>query len=116
NDDGCITSDSVLIVVDPYKPIFIPNVITTNNDGINDNLTVYANNAATGIEVFQIFDRWGGLLWEGSGDEIINNPANGWDGTVDGKPVSPGVYAYRAVVEFLDEIPVAYTGTVTVLK
>ncbi len=116
NDAGCITSDSVLIVVDPFKPVYIPNVITPNNDEINDNLTVYTNIAATGIEVFQIFDRWGGLMFESNDDLLLNNASLGWDGTVNGTPVSPGVFTYRAVVEFLDEIPVAYTGTVTVLK
>lgn len=116
NEAGCVSVDSVLIVVDPHKPVFIPNVITPNNDGINDQLTVYANIAATGIEVFQIYDRWGGLMWEGSGSSILNNELEGWDGTYKGQPVSPGVYAYRVVVEFLDDIPVLYTGTVTVVK
>ncbi len=116
NDAGCSTSDSVLIIVDPYKPIFIPNVITPNNDDINDWLTIYGNAAATGIQIFQIYDRWGGLLWESSDDLLLNNHTLGWDGTSNNQPVMPGVYTYRAVVEFLDEIPVVYTGTVTVLK
>lgn len=115
NDAGCITSDSILIIVDPYKPIFIPNVITPNDDGVNDKVTVYANIAATGVQVFQVFDRWGGMMWESSGD-ILNDPSLGWDGTYKGQPVTPGVYSYRAVINFLDDIPVTFTGTVTVLK
>jgi gliding motility-associated-like protein len=116
DESGCVASDSVLIVVDVFKPIFIPNVITPNNDFVNDRLTIYANQAATGVDIFQIFDRWGGLMWEGSGIEILNNEAAGWDGTCNGQPVTPGVYSYRAVVEFLDEIPIVFTGTVTVIK
>ncbi|HJW28538.1 MAG TPA: gliding motility-associated C-terminal domain-containing protein, partial [Saprospiraceae bacterium] len=115
NDAGCIASDSVLIVVDPYKPIYIPNVFSANNDGINDRLTVYGNKAATGVQVFQIFDRWGGLMWEGKNFDL-NDPSLGWDGTCKGKPVETGVYAYRARVNFLDNIPVTYTGTVTVVR
>lgn len=116
NEAGCSVSDSVLIVVDAYKPIYIPNVITPNNDGINDRLTVYGNIAATGVEVFQIFDRWGGMMWEGTGPGILNDESLGWDGTYKGQPVTPGVYSYRVVVEFLDDIPVVFTGTVTVMK
>ena len=115
NDDGCITSDSVFIAVDAYKPIYIPNVISANFDGTNDRLTVYGNKAATDVKSFQIFDRWGGLLWERTNFDL-NDPMLGWDGTSDGKPVNPGVYTYLAVVNFLDEIPVPYYGTVTVLR
>jgi len=117
NDDGCVTKDSVLIVVDPYKPIYIPNVITPNNDGINDVLTVYGNIAARGVTILQIFDRWGGLMWE---SDVPNFPLNdefyGWDGTCKNQPVTPGVYTYRVQVDFLDEIPLDFTGTVTVLR
>lgn len=117
NDAGCVDTDSVLIVVDAYKPIFIPNVITPNNDGTNDKATVYGNVAATGVEVFEIYDRWGGLMWDNGGVDILNDESLGWDGTArNDQPVSPGVYAYRAVVNFLDDIPVTYTGTITVLE
>jgi gliding motility-associated-like protein len=115
NSAGCITSDSVLIVVDVYKPIFIPNVISSNQDGINDQVTVNGNHAATGVKLFQIYDRWGGLLWERTNFEL-NDPSLGWDGTSNGKLVNPAVYTYLAVVDFLDDIPVTYHGTVTVLR
>lgn len=115
NDDGCIATDSVYILVDSYKPIYIPNVFSPNLDEINDRLTVYGNNAATSIDKFQIFDRWGGLMWEGNNFDL-NDPSLGWDGTYKNQPVNIGVYAYRAVVNFLDDIPVTYTGSVTVLR
>ncbi len=115
NEAGCVTSDSVLIIVDPYKPIYIPNVISANGDDLNDQATVYGNHAATGVNKFQIFDRWGGLLWERTNFEL-NDPSLGWDGTSNGKPVNPGVYSYLAVVNFLDDIPLTFHGTITVLR
>ena len=119
NDAGCSATDSVLIIVDPYKPIYIPNVISANQDGINDKLTVYGNKAAKikGIELFQIFDRWGGLIWEKE-NLPLNDASLGWDGTLGdtGKAVNPGVFAYMVRVNFLDNIPVTYHGTVTVLR
>jgi gliding motility-associated-like protein len=115
DDAGCISSDSVLIIVDPYKPIYIPNVISANFDDVNDRVTVYGNHAATDVELFQIYDRWGGLIWEGRNFHL-NDPSLGWDGTSKGKPVTPGVFAYIAVVRFLDGIPLTFHGTVTVLR
>lgn len=115
NEAGCVTSDSVLIIVDPYKPIYIPNVISANADDINDRATVYGNHAATGVNTFQIFDRWGGLLWERKNFDL-NDEQLGWDGTYNGKPVNPGVYSYVAIVDFLDDIPLTFHGTITVLR
>jgi gliding motility-associated-like protein len=115
NDVGCIALDSVLIIVDPYKPIYIPNVITPNNDYVNDQVTVHGNVAATSVGLFQIYDRWGNMLWERT-NFPLNDPSLGWDGTSRNKPVNPGVYAYVAVVEFLDQIPLTFHGTVTVLR
>ena len=115
NDAGCVTSDSVLVIVDAYKPIYIPNVFSANGDDINDYLTVYGNQAATMVRSFQIYDRWGGMMFENT-NFFLNQPTLGWDGTHNGKMVNPGVFTYVAVVEFLDEIPVTYHGTVTVLR
>ncbi|HEY3386616.1 MAG TPA: gliding motility-associated C-terminal domain-containing protein, partial [Saprospiraceae bacterium] len=115
NDAGCVTSDSVLVIVDPYKPIYIPNVFSANGDDVNDYLTVYGNQAATMVRTFQVYDRWGGRMFENT-NFFLNEPQLGWDGTYHGKPVNPGVFTYVAVVEFLDEIPVTYHGTVTVLR
>ncbi len=115
NDAGCVTKDSVLIVVDAYKPIYIPNVISVNQDFINDELTIYGNIAATTVQTFQIFDRWGGLMWENTNFDL-NDPSQGWNGSHKGKMVSSGVYAYVAIVNFIDNIPVTYHGTVTVLR
>jgi gliding motility-associated-like protein len=117
SDAGCIATDSVLIIVDPHKPIYIPNVITANQDDLNDRATVYGNKAAAaqGVIVFQIFDRWGNMLWENSNFDL-NDPAQGWDGTSKGKPVNPGVYAYVAKVNFIDNIPLTFNGTITVIR
>lgn len=117
NEYGCITSDSVLVIVDAYKPIYIPNVITANSDGVNDLLTVYGNVAATNVDVFEIYDRWGGLIWARQ-DFELNDETLGWNGRLgDTDTEAPvGVYAYRAVVNFLDDIPLTFHGTVTVIR
>ena len=64
---GCIAKDSVF--VKPYFPIWVPNTITPNNDGINDVFRAYGDN----IEGFsmKIFDRWGVKIFESTDIEDV---------------------------------------------
>jgi len=77
------------IVISNYFSIFnIPNVITPNQDGINDYWQI------NGIEVYpgsviQVFDRYGGKVYE----KIINGTFQ-WDGTQFGRPLPTANYWY----------------------
>ena len=64
----------------------MPNAFTPNGDGIND--LYKAKSGYQSIVDFHayIFNRWGQKLYEWS------DPASGWDGTYNGKPVKQGVY------------------------
>ncbi|PWL24502.1 MAG: hypothetical protein DCO96_13560 [Fluviicola sp. XM-24bin1] len=71
----------------PTPVIVAPNVITPNGDNFNDLFFLDATNT-TSITL-KITNRWGNLIYEGTGD----NPA--WDGTnLSGDPVEEGVYFY----------------------
>ena len=64
----------------------MPNAFSPNGDGIND---VYkAKSGYQSLVEFHayIFSRWGQKLYEWT------NPADGWDGTFNGKAVKEGVY------------------------
>ena len=72
----------------PRKEITTAHTITTkgNGDGIND---IYKpKEGYQNIKEFHayIYNRWGQKLFEWS------DPATGWDGTYNGKPVKEGVY------------------------
>lgn len=41
----------------------------------------------------KIFNRWGELVFSKS-EFAANNPANGWNGTFNGKALTPDVYVY----------------------
>lgn len=71
--------DSDLIVLDDEVEVF--NVITPNNDGIHDVLTIrgienYPNNT------IKIYNRWGVLVYATKG---YNNDSNYFDGTSEGR-------------------------------
>jgi gliding motility-associated-like protein len=57
---GCSAHDSVL--VKPFFPVWVPNTITPDNDGVNDVFRAYGES----VEGFnmKIFDRWGVKIFE----------------------------------------------------
>jgi gliding motility-associated-like protein len=115
NSAGCVAIDSVVVLVNIVRPIYIPNVFSPNGDNINDLFYIQGSSASDGVEVFRIFDRWGALIYEAHGFPL-NDPLYGWDGTFKGQPVNPGVFTYQANIHFLDNETLTYAGTITVLR
>ncbi len=85
---GCVFEDDISIIVIPVEnDLIIPNTITPNGDGINENWII------TNIEHYpenrvRIFDRTGRQLLE------FNNYQQSWDGTVHGNPLPGDTYFY----------------------
>lgn len=98
NDAGCVDSAYIKIKVFQTLPtVFVPNAFTPNRDGKNDLLRPIAVGMAR-IDYFQIYNRWGQLVFSTSTNE------HGWDGTVAGKLQPSGAYVW--VVKAVD-----YAGT-----
>lgn len=80
----CKSSDTIKIEI---LNIWVPNVITPNNDFQND---VFIPDLTTwnGINdhTIVVYNRWGEKVWESS------NFPEGWDGKLNGKTVSEGTY------------------------
>ena len=64
NEEGCSATDTTQILVNPAIPIYIPNAFSPNGDQINDEFTIYAGLAVERINTFQVYNRWGALLFE----------------------------------------------------
>lgn len=105
---GCVTEACIDIQVDRF--VAIPNAFTPNGDGLNDVFRLPLNLPCADIQRFQIFDRWGALLFEAS------DGLTGWDGTKAGKEVEIGSYIYVATGQCEDGRIRDYKGTVTVLR
>lgn len=86
--DHCPASASILVTDACWSPVFAPNAFTPDGDGINDTWRPlwHANDGAT-LEL-TIVDRWGRVLFDSSARSAS------WDGTVDGRPMPTGVYAW----------------------
>lgn len=93
--DGCAAYDTLKInVIDPdtldCEKIFIPNAFTPGFSlGRNDRFFVSNAFAITDFISFEIFDRWGGRVFN------AESVGDSWDGTFDGKACNPGLYLYR---------------------
>lgn len=115
--NGCAASGSVMLRVQAAAPeVYAPNVFSPNGDGWNDFFTLFGNaeNFAQ-IELLQVFDRWGGMMFEGKGLPL-NDERRGWDGTWRGKKAQPGVYVWRAEIRRADGTLERKSGEVTVLR
>ncbi len=109
---GCTASDSVVVLVNPFRPLFVPNAFTPNSDGLNDLFRPYNDRAVLRVRRFSIYDRWGELIWQ-----TENTPLEvGWDGTFRGRPMNTNVFVYYLEVEFLDGFVGRYKGDIQLIR
>ena len=114
--NGCQSTAEILLKVDPIRKVFIPNAFSPNADGNNDIFLVFADNkSVVKITSLQIFDRWGGKVFE-TFNILPNDPSVGWDGTVRGKLLNPTVLVYLIEIEFVDGFRIQYSGDLTILE
>ena len=97
-----------------YNNIYIPNVFSPNDDGIND---VFSVSVGSDLQVTSmhgsIYDRWGNLVYSDEAIPFI------WDGYFAEEIVMPGVYVYRIKVKYIDqgvETEVVLAGDVTLVR
>lgn len=79
--------DTALVKIMIFPYLHIPDIITPNNDGVNDALVMDGIGRFPQNELF-IYNRWGRLIYE------QENYQNDWEGTWNGKPVPNGTYYY----------------------
>jgi gliding motility-associated-like protein len=78
NVAGCMEAANVKVKIFSTAPsVFVPTAFTPNGDGKNDKVAPLAVGMKY-IEAFQIFNRWGQLVYSSP------DPGKGWDGTVGG--------------------------------
>lgn len=103
------------VVPEPEIPcdgthLFVPNVITPNQDDLNDLLIVNVD-PCWKIEHFTILNRWGNKIRNYTEAPIV------WDGTTDGgKEVAEGTYFWIIEYELPDGEQVSESGFITLIK
>ena len=111
---GCGATGRILVTVEKVRKVFVPTGFSPNGDGANDLLLAHGQQS-TQVVTFQVFDRWGELLYEGGGF-YLNDPNAGWDGMFRGQPVDPGVYIWVLEVEYSDGVHEIFRGSTSLLR
>ena len=114
-DNGCVATDNLTLVVRRDAPIFIPNAFSPNNDGENEILYIFAGDQVAKVNAFLVYNRWGEAVHEYY-QFLPNDPAFGWDGTWRGEPLNPAVFAWYAEVELIDGRIEILEGDVTLFR
>lgn len=115
NQNGCMDDDDVIVSVTKDRLVYIPNAFSPNADGTNDFFTLFGGKGTRKIQLLRIFNRWGALVYEGK-DLTFGDQNQGWDGTFKGEILTPDVFAFYALIEFIDDETILYEGDVTILK
>ncbi|MEY3423147.1 MAG: hypothetical protein RIR48_3477, partial [Bacteroidota bacterium] len=121
--NGCKKQDTVIIRVNKNYIINTPNIFTPNGSGSNDFFNIWTTRGVKYVELLEVYDRWGNLVYQGKdikaedpGNLVTDDVTQGWDGTFNGKEVVTGVYAWRARVRFIDEEVKNFAGDLTLLR
>lgn len=100
--------------IDACSNYRLPNIITPNGDGVNDELVPFPYDNVAGVD-FYLYDRWGRLIYKTNDIDIH------WDGTdmYSHRPSSDGVYYYVCYVQLHSlkgVVTQELNGTVTVIR
>lgn len=110
NNAGCFALDSIRVRVFTIKPdLLVPNAFTPNGDGNNDVFKPIAIGMKS-IDVFRIYNRWGQMLYSGSGTDAA------WDGSFAGKKQETATYVWYAEgVDYLNN-KIKRKGSVVLIR
>ncbi len=105
-NEGCSVMASNLVTVteiieEPISIVEIPNVISPNNDGNNDEWVIFSNDADVLVNSIKIYDRWGNKVFTVDNQFVAKDNTITWDGKFKNKALQPGVYVY--FIDFVQE-------------
>lgn len=87
NSDNCTSRDTLLIGPCPDLKLFIPNCISPDDNGINDDFTIVSNDKYLQLEI-EIFNQWGEIIFISKGNAV------NWDGRYKSAICPNGIYYY----------------------
>ncbi len=96
--------------------LYVPNVFSPNDDGVNDVFGVFGSPAVASVRSLRVWGRWGGLLFEGSG--LQPEGLSGWDGrsAAGGDSCPAGVYLWQCEAVLLNGERVVRGGDVLLVR
>lgn len=111
NQAGCTAEDEINIRL--TRPVYVPNVFSPNNDGINDHFFAQTPEPVN-FDYFRVFDRWGGLVFEQK-EGATNDSQDGWDGRKKGAHLGSGVYVWTIALRYPGDVVEIISGDILLL-
>lgn len=110
--EGCEAQDEISIILDTDVSIYIPNIFSPNNDGVEDEFFISPFGRSLGdIFTFNIYDRWGGLVWSAT------EGGKSWDGTMpDGDSAIEGLYTFYLEAALINGDPIRSSGSLLLMR
>ena len=116
SSNGCTADDFIQVLVRDDRVVFFPTGFSPNGDNVND---IFFPRAPEGlvnkVNSFIIVDRWGEIVYR-LNDFDINDPAFGWDGTLNGEQMNPQVLVFIAEVEYFDGRTELFKGDFSLIR
>lgn len=116
NGNCSVSLDTVLNISDNTF-LYVPNVFSpTATDQENQFARVYGRNVSNTDFNFQIYNRWGALMYESNSFDEANNV--GWNGREmnTGEQQTNGVYTYILSGTYRDGSTFEQTGSITLIR
>ena len=110
DEQGCTTVLSLSLTVNVERNVYLPNAFSPNDDGRNDTFQPYLGDNSAEVIQLQVFDRWGGLIYEST------EASAAWDGTAEGEALNTGVYLYKMELRWVDGRTTHEVGTVQLIR
>jgi gliding motility-associated-like protein len=110
NTKFCLTFADTVSVTKSKKCSYkldMANAFTPNGDGLNDSFGPFGREFT--VQSFQIFNRWGNLVFEG------NETNKAWNGQIKGENAASDVYVY-ALKYVVDGEVLALSGEVVLIR
>jgi len=116
DNNDCAVTAGALLKVNREDLFYVPNAFSPNGDTLNEEFRVYPGPAVTRILSFEVFDRWGGRVFQRK-DYAPEDTLGNWDGLLaNGRDPSVGVYVYQVQVELFTGEVISQAGEVLVMR
>jgi len=104
----CYHQDTIELLPSCPAELYLPNAFSPNGDGVNDRFYAYGNDVR--LFQFQIFNRWGAVVFES------DNMLLGWDGDFESQAMPIGIYTYWIKATFANGEEGFFSGDVLLIR
>ncbi|MFK7978945.1 MAG: gliding motility-associated C-terminal domain-containing protein [Saprospiraceae bacterium] len=116
NEFECRDSADIFVFLEQEDLIYLPNVFSPNGDGTNDYFQIFPSCGVMEINRFQVFNRFGSMVYALESVQDVSNQNLFWDGNFKGRQANIGVYIWLIEVTLIDGTKKSLRGNVTLFR